>query len=101
MPFTCIKSSDRIVLVVPRLKTLCRITNDCFCLAMLLCGNVELNPGPPTQAMFTSILDCQNFIQREISYLQSQQAGIDNAISNLLAKCSVVDQVLLGLKVKS
>lgn len=90
------------LIVVPRPQTLCEIAVDCFDVCkLLLCGDVETNPGPTVEEMFESLMNGQAIIHKEIADLKIQQSGTDKSVTEVLSRIAEVDKVLLELKVKS
>lgn len=103
-PVHCLKSDDLALLVVPSPKALKCMLFECFLVCkLLLCGDVETNPSPnpTTPDMFKTIMEGQNSIQKDISFLRTDQSKLEKAVGDLLEKMAEVDRVLFKLETQS
>ncbi|KAH9359807.1 hypothetical protein HPB48_015820 [Haemaphysalis longicornis] len=64
----CYRSDERCLVVVPSIRTLMAIVCDCFqACKLLLCGDIELNPGPTAEEMLQSLLAGQQAIRGDLA----------------------------------
>lgn len=73
----------------------------CVCflmLQLLLCGDVELNPGPTNQELLSKILDGQNLLRSELADLKRKTEGM---IAELKTRFTAIEEHITELKLKS
>ncbi|CAN7992876.1 unnamed protein product, partial [Ixodes hexagonus] len=95
------RSNNLALVIVPCPRCLKRCVCDCFLVCwLLLCGDVESNPGPATQEMLQTLLDGQACIQRDITEFRDQQTAADKTVNEMHAKFSEIDGILKELREK-
>ncbi|KAM7300259.1 uncharacterized protein ISCGN_020823 [Ixodes scapularis] len=95
-------SNTLMLIVVPCPQTCIDIAYDCFyACKLLVCGDVETNPGPTTEEMFQQIMNGQSAIHKEITELKTQQSKTEVMISGINARFVEFDQILHELRQKT
>lgn len=76
-------------------RCLC-ITYECYhACKLLLCGDIECNPGPTVEYMFERIIETQKAIQQDISNLMTMQHTLRESLETLSARMNNVDKVFM------
>lgn len=60
---------------------------------LLLCGDIECNPGPTVEYMFERIIETQKAIQQDISNLMTMQPTLRESLEMLSARMNNIDKV--------
>lgn len=66
---------------------------------LILCGDVETNPGPSTEQMFQQLLSGQNAIKKELLDLIKQHQVTEMSIASLNTRLSDIVFTLRHLRV--
>ncbi|XP_077484896.1 uncharacterized protein LOC144094901 [Amblyomma americanum] len=76
-----IRSDDRFLVVLPRPHLCLSIAYECLnSCKLLVCGDIEENPGPTVDEMFESILSGQQAIRADIASLKERLESTETAI---------------------
>lgn len=67
-------------------------------LRLLLCGDVELNPGPTNQELLSKILDGQSLLRSELADLTRKTEGM---IADLKIRFTAIEEHITELKLKT
>ncbi|CAN8005997.1 unnamed protein product [Ixodes pacificus] len=90
-----VRSSNRFLVILPCPGTCMCIMYDCFLVCrLLLCGDVESNPGPDNDCMLDNILKGQAKILNGIDDLKSQLVASDAVIASLRTKVTELERLL-------
>lgn len=94
-----VKSSNRFLVVVPGPGTLLHIMYECFLVCeLLVCGDVESNPGPDIESTLSDITAGQNVVIQAIAELKSQLTASQAALVAVNARVVELDKFLQEVK---
>ncbi|XP_072142792.1 uncharacterized protein [Dermacentor andersoni] len=75
------RSDERGVVVVPCPRTLIALAYECYVCKLLLCGDVELNPGPSNADMLQTLIQGQKAIRDDLAELKKRLEDAEKTVN--------------------
>ncbi|KAH8036004.1 hypothetical protein HPB51_016308 [Rhipicephalus microplus] len=96
--YKCCRSDNRCLLLLPDpLNLTAVVTHLVHCLRvslLLLCGDIETNPGPKVDEMLSQLLAGQARISQELASLSETVASFENRLMNVEAMAASVSNII-------
>nr|XP_054917163.1 uncharacterized protein LOC129380383 [Dermacentor andersoni] len=99
LPTKCYRSDDRFLVLLPCPLSFLNVFNYVFSMPsdLLVCGDIEANPGPTEKEMLSELLIGQGKLTTFVEALQSSQNDIEKNISALTKRIEGFEKQLAGL----
>ncbi|XP_037518481.1 uncharacterized protein LOC119395575 [Rhipicephalus sanguineus] len=86
------RSDERGVVVVPCPRTLIALAYECFDVCkLLLCGDVELNPGPTNAEMLQTLIQGQQAIRDDLAELKNRLEVAEKSVSSFSTRMTKLE----------
>lgn len=97
-----IRSDDRYMIVLPCPRVCLSIAYDCLISCkLLLCGDVEENPGPSVEEMFQSLVSGQQAIREYIASLKERLESTEKAVHGFEKRLNNLECSMVKLKARN
>ncbi|XP_077502477.1 uncharacterized protein LOC144113316 [Amblyomma americanum] len=99
LPTKCYRSDNRFLVLLPSPLPLMNVFDYVISIPrdLLVCGDVEANPGPTEKEMLSELLDGQGKLTAAVEALHYSQTDIERNISALTDRIEGLEKQLVGL----